>query len=75
MPQRETDLPEDIELGEGDNKLTVTAIHDVWYGDVYPENLAELLGIGISWEGFDGSEVLGDWRLSGRYIYILSKAN
>ncbi len=75
LPQRETDLPEEIVLGAGENKLTVTAIHDAWYEDVYPENLAELLSVGIAWEGYSESEALGYWRLSGRDLYVLAKGD
>lgn len=75
LPQRETDMPEDIVLGQGDNGFTVTAVHDVWYGDVFPENLGELLSVGIAWEGWVESEVLGYWRLSGRDLYVLTTSD
>ncbi len=75
LPQREADLPEDIVLGQAENRYTVTAVHDAWYEDVFPENLAELLGVGIAWEGCAESEVIGYWRLSGRDLYVLATHN
>lgn len=72
LPQREADLPEEIVLGQGENRFMVTSVHDAWYEDVFPENLTELLGVGIAWEGCAESEVLGYWKLSGRDIYVLA---
>lgn len=72
LPQREADLPEEIVLGQGENRFMVTSVHDSWYEDVFPENLDELLGVGIAWEGCAESEVLGYWKLSGRDLYVLA---
>ena len=72
LPQREADLPEEIVLGQGENGFPVTAVHDAWYEDVFPGNLAELLEIGVTWEGREESELLGYWALSGRALYVLA---
>jgi hypothetical protein len=75
LPQRDADFPEEIVLGQGDNKYIVSAVHDNWYEDVFPENLSDLLSVGIAWEGCYESEVLGYWSLSGRDIYVLAKGS
>lgn len=72
LPQRGTDLPEEIVIGAEGNRKTVDAVHDDWYEDIYPENLASLLVNGIVWEGRTEFEVLGYWRLSGRDLYVLA---
>lgn len=72
LPQREADLPAEILLGQGENRFRVTDVHDGWYEDVFPENLSELLSVGIAWEGCAESEVLGYWNLSGRDLYVMA---
>jgi hypothetical protein len=72
LPQRSTDLPEEIVIGAEGNHQTIAAVHDDWYEDIYPEDLASLLASGIVWEGRTESEVLGYWRLSGRDLYVLA---
>ena len=72
LPQRDTDLPEEIVIGAEGNHQTVAAVHDDWYEDIYPEDLASLLASGIVWEGRTESEILGYWRLSGRDLHVLA---
>jgi len=72
LPQRGTDLPEEIVIGAEGNRQSVSAVHDDWYEDIYPKDLASLLVNGIAWEGRTESEVLGYWRLSGRDLYVLA---
>jgi hypothetical protein len=73
LPQRGTELPEEIVIGAEGNRQTVAAVHDNWYEDIYPEDLASLLVNGIAWEGRTESDVLlGYWRLSGRDLYVMA---
>lgn len=72
LPQRDAGLPEEIVIGAEGNHQAVAAVHDDWYEDIYPEDLASILASGIVWEGRTESEVLGYWKLSGRDLYVLA---
>ena len=64
-------MPEEVDVsGAGETSLTLSALHEAWYQDVIPADMASALKKGAAWYA-DRAEGRLQWMLSGRDLYVL----
>jgi hypothetical protein len=72
MPQRLTDLPQELLVSGAEGEVELAALQEDWYQDVTFADTGRFLRRGIEWEATlpEGRRVR--WSVSGREIYVLA---
>jgi hypothetical protein len=71
LPKRTPEMPTEIEVTAGEERLVLTQLQDEWFDDIHISDLGSLLRDGIEWRATlpDGKSFR--WLSSGRGVYVL----
>ena len=71
IAKRSSGMPEDVTVTAQGQSLDLRAMHEEWYQDIFPGDLARILREGAVWN-CDGSQESYRWSLSGRELFVLA---
>jgi hypothetical protein len=72
IPRRKPSLPPELQVSGSGGTYGLITMQDEWFQEIVPDNISILLREGVLWSAAADGELVSEWILAGREIYVLS---